>query len=472
MLLIFGLSVMTLSATNADNAVVPIDWSRFTARYPDDANAELQKTIAQNAVRYALNVWYSKRFGAQPADEYYLDILLGPTNTEDKVRGSGSQALGIATLIKLGLYDADYIGVSEQTALDICLKITRSIAYCHKVNSTNGWGGGWQDDWWAAIAGKTAWLTWEHYAAGDQELIRKMVEWEANRRMIYTVPYYRKKDGTIVTPGDTKAEENAWNTTVLFLACAMMPNHENYDKWYIKGIELAISAYAHPKDVERETVINGKPLKEWLNGSNTEDNYMVINHNRVHPEYTCRTGLNLLNAAVLTLGGKPTPEGIFFNGDNIYRAITEVEFASPPYDAPGGTCYKPGIAEIYFPQGSDWGTNRYFTLGPWDAMNHAYGLDAGLAYDGAYWEKLHSGKVKELQDRFDDGHLFANAEESSEGTEQIVAYEAILAIWAKWAVLQKEFKITKEAPKIGSQSVRVITHTERSALHTHIYMTA
>ena len=228
----------------------------------------------------------------------------------------------------------------------------------------------------------------------------------------------------------------------------MMPHHENYDKWYVKGLELAISAYAHPGDVESDTVINGKPLKEWLNGSNTEENYLVINHNRVHPEYTCRTGLNLLNAAVLTLGGKPTPEGIFFNADKVYRAVIEVEFASPPYDAPGGTSYKPGMAEIYFPQGSDWGTARYFTMGPWDAMNHAYGLDAGLSHDGAYWEKLHSGKAKELQDRFDDGRMFADTKESAymAATEQIVAYEATLAIWAKWAALQKNFKVTKEAP--------------------------
>ena len=437
------------TACAADDAVVPIDWSRFTVRYPNDANAELQKAVAQNGVKYALNTWYAKRFGSQPAGEHYLDVLLGPESTEEKVRGSGSQAISIATMIKLGLYDAEYIGVSEQAALDICTKITRSIAYRHKANFDGGWGGGWQDDWWAAIAGQTGWLTWEHYSEKDRELIRKMVEWEANRRMIYTVPYYRKKDGTIVTPGDTKAEENAWNTSILFLACVMMPNHENCNKWYLKGIELAVSAYAHPNDVESDTLINGKPLKEWLNGSNTEENYIVVNHNRIHPEYTCRTGLNLLNAAVLTLGGKPAPEGILFNSSKVYRAVVEVKYDSPPYDAPGGTSYKPETAEIYFPQGSDWGTCRYFVMGPWDAMIHAYGLDSGLSHNGAYWESLHSGKAKELQERFDDGRMFADTKEAAhlDGTEQIVAFEATLAIWAKWAVLQKDFKITKEASK-------------------------
>jgi len=428
----------------ADHAVVPIDWNRLAVPYPNDANAELQKAIAQNAVKYALNVWHERRFASQPADGHYFDVLIGVGGVEERVRGVGSQAKTIATMIALGLYDAEHTGVSKQAALDICTKMTRSLAYRHRVNSEGGWGGGWQDCWWAAIAGYAGWLTWEHYEAKDQELIRKMVEWEANRRMTYVVPYLRTRDGTIVTPGDTKAEENAWNTTILFLACAMMPNHENYDRWLEKGTELAISAFSHPNDIESDTVINGKPLREWLNGSNTEENYMVVNHNRVHPEYTSRTGLNLMNAAVLTLGGQPVPKGIFFNSDKVFRAVIEVEFPSPPYAAPGGTMYRRGTAEIYYPQGNSWGSNRQFVLGPWNAMIHAYGLDAGLTPDAAYWEALHSGAVKEQQSRFDDGRTFANPQESSPGTEPLVGYEATLAIWAKWAVVQEDFKVTNE----------------------------
>ena len=454
-LVILGYSVISLTASDnklnhAGNAVVPIDWSRFTAPYPNDANAELEKAIAQNALKFALNVWYEQHFGAEKVDEYYLDILLGDDVRHEKVRHAASQAVGIATMIKLGLYDAQYIGVSEQTALDYCIKITRSIAYLHRVNlGDGGWGGTPQSGWWTATAGLTAWLTWELYDEKSQEMIRKMVEWEANYLMNRTVPYYRKKDGTIVTPGDTKGEENAWDTTVLFFACAMMPNHENYHKWYNKGLEFAISSYAHPNDMESDSIINGKPLKEWLNGSNTEENFTVVNHNRIYPEYSAGSRLLLWNAAALTLAGKPTPEAVFFNCDKVYRAVVEVEFASPPYLAPGGTSYKPGDGDIYYPQGGSWGSARHFIMGPWDALHHAYGLDTELTHDGAYWETLHSGRAKELQDRFDDGHMFADATENRSGlvTESLVTYEVTTAILAKWAVLQKDFRITKEAPK-------------------------
>jgi hypothetical protein len=298
------------------------------------------------------------------------------------------------------------------------------------------------------VAGHAGWLTWELYDDNDKELIRKMVEWEANRRMNDTVRYYRKKDGTVVTPGDTKAEENAWNSNVLFLGCAMMPNHDNYDQWYQKAVELVISAYSHPQDSDSDCIVNGRPLKKWLNGSNTEDNYSVVNHRIIHPDYSTSSTLNLWNASILTLGGKPTPEGVFFNVDKVYRALVEWEYPSPPYAAPGGTIYQPGHADFYFPQGNDWGLCRYNTHGTFSAVIHAYGLDMGLSHNGAYWEKLYSSQSRELQNRFEDGHMYANAEECTYMLkEEQMTHETVLAIWAKWTVLQSGFEITKDVPK-------------------------
>ena len=263
-ILLFAVSASHIVSA-ADNSVGPIDWSRFTASYPDDANAELQKSVSKNAVKFALGAWYEGRYGTQPAEERYLNVLVeGVGNREFQVRGPAMQAQGIATAVKLGLYDAEHTGVSEQAALDRCAKLVRSVAFRHRVNFEGGWGGGWQCDVWAAMAGQTAWLTWELYNDEDKELIRKMIEWEANRRMNYTVPYMRDKEGTVLRPSDTKAEENAWNSNVLFLACAMMPNHENYDDWYKKAVELVISAFSHPNDVNSNTVVNGKPLRATL----------------------------------------------------------------------------------------------------------------------------------------------------------------------------------------------------------------
>jgi hypothetical protein len=74
-----------------------------------------------------------------------LDVFRvpGPKNLEFQVRGPAMQAQGIASVIKFGLYDAEYSSVSEQAALEICVKLVRSVAYRHRVNFDGGWGGGW-----------------------------------------------------------------------------------------------------------------------------------------------------------------------------------------------------------------------------------------------------------------------------------------------------------------------------------------
>ena len=53
----------------------------------------------------------------------------------------------------------------------------------------------------------------------------RMVEHEADAFIDRTVPYWADRQGKIVTPGDTKAEENAWNSMLLASAQAMMPRH-------------------------------------------------------------------------------------------------------------------------------------------------------------------------------------------------------------------------------------------------------
>lgn len=61
-----------------------------------------------------------------------------------------------------------------------------------------------------------------------------MMVHEADRFLNYKVPYYRDITGKILSKGDTRAEENAWNSNILTIATAMMPEHNHYDGWMRK----------------------------------------------------------------------------------------------------------------------------------------------------------------------------------------------------------------------------------------------
>ena len=50
------------------------------------------------------------------------------------------------------------------------------------------------------------------------------------------------------------------------------------------------------------------------------------------------------------------------------------------YQDPGGTIYRPGSNDIYFPQGSTWGTVRRAPFVSFDAHAYAYGLDTAAAW--------------------------------------------------------------------------------------------
>ena len=91
-----------------------------------------------------------------------------------------------------------------------------------------------------------------------------MVEHDTDAFIDMTVPYWADKQGKIVTPGDTKAEENAWNSMLLASAQAMMPNHPNVAKWRQKASEYQISAYSRQSDLTNSTLVDGKPAKDWL----------------------------------------------------------------------------------------------------------------------------------------------------------------------------------------------------------------
>jgi hypothetical protein len=444
--------------TTSSPSVVPVDWSAFTAGLPADAGAQRMAAILLNTNRYALTTWYFtvKNFASatqQPAN--YLD--LGGT-AEANIRPVASEALALAVSLKTGLYDPAVTGVDAYSAVTKAAKLIRSLAHPHVANMTGGWGDEWQSALWAALTGMAGWLMWDsvYLSDADRENIRRMVEHEANRFVGYQVPYYRNLAGTIVFPGDSKAEENAWNAMILQVATAMMPAHPSVDAWSYKMHELMLSAFARPADTGSATVINGRSMASWLYGSNANDDGVVINHNILHPDYMTTVSTNAFCALTSSLAGRPTPAAAFVNSDKVYRALVDLNFTpgsayppGPALAAPGGTIYRVGSPDIYYPQGDDWGTARRAHFALADAMAHAFGFDTTCSRDGAYWEALHAQQVLEMQNLNADRRTYTTAaQDTYSGREEWVAAHAGQAYLTKWLVHQGAFSRSTAAVPI------------------------
>jgi hypothetical protein len=247
----------SFSFTSEVKAIKKEFLSKFSL--PTDKNSVISAKVLLNSNKYALGHWWEAKFGANDTLEY-LDFH---GIHEHNIRPVGMQALGLATSIITRVYDEKVVGKSIDEATNKTVHLISSLAYKHRVNLEKGWGNEWQSALWAHYAGLAAWFLWDKFDMTQKEHIEKMIIYESDRFLTYKVPYYQNKEGKVVFPGDTKAEENSWNSCILQIATAMMPSHKNHKKWMEKNIELLISSYVRPSDLHRNQTINGKPVQKY-----------------------------------------------------------------------------------------------------------------------------------------------------------------------------------------------------------------
>jgi len=423
-----------------DGVVEPVDWGDL-GRSPLTGVDAVPAEILSNSNEYAITTWWQEKFGAQPDDGY---LTFGGTG-EHQIRPAAAEAAALATSLRTGVYDELTTGVSEEQALARTVRLVGSLADAHYANSPGGWSGesSWQGALWAALAGQAAWLLWNDLDAEDQRQVAVMVETEADRFIDYTVPYWTAADGTVNFPGDTKAEENSWNSMLLQLATAMMPDHPRHDAWMTKNVELLLSAHATPSDVDDETVINGQALQDWVDGWNVEEDGRAYNHGMLHPDYMATMVQQLYAGATSTLAGRPTPAAALHNMEVLYGNFVDRDYPAPPYEAPGGTIYRPGTGSLYYPEGTDWGTSRRLQFVAVDAISAAFGVDQSASRDGRYWLALHGGDALDMQARSDDGRTYLPEDDDTyAGREEWVAMHAAWSVLSLWAVQNGDFRVS------------------------------
>jgi hypothetical protein len=199
------------------------------------------------------------------------------------------------------------------------------------------WHAQWQSALWANSAGRGCWLLWDKLPADLQWLAARMICDEADRFIDQPPPSQ--------VNNDTKAEENAWNSTVISLAYCMFPHHPHSEQWRTTAIRWAISSFARQADLNSTAVYDGRTVAEWLHGqgANIHDDYTLENHNRVHPDYMNTVNICLYQRELYEWAGKPVPQALDFNTTQVYATLKSLSLPD------GGYIY---------PNGQDWGLRR------------------------------------------------------------------------------------------------------------------
>lgn len=422
LLLLTAFISSTACAAKTDvDRVNPIHWSDFR---PTDKPSEAfiqSKSLLNHALRYNLQ-WCERELKAEDG-RYAL-----PTMEEHGVRPACSVIYAAATAIKTGGFDEQRVGMTREEAMQRVKRLLEAVSRTHKVNRDTGawWGNDWQSALWASLAGMGGWMMWDDLDLDSRRQLVAMITFEADRYITdeYEVPYWNGQGG------DSKAEENAWNSMILNLAAAMMPDHPRAAQWRTAANELMISACARQSDWQsNERIIEGKAVKDWLGGYNAREDGVVINHDLMHPDYMAAISMNFWGLTTHCLAGRRPSQAWDFNAKVVYRAFIEVDWKSPPYVEPGGPIYRDGEAKIYYPQGSDWSYVDFSAYYLMDIYSHLFGW-----HDGAVqWMNARGQAMLKMQNRHPDRRMFAAGEyDTYPGAEQWAAWclaDAYLPLW-------------------------------------------
>lgn len=418
---------------SSDDTVGSISYVDPINPVSDPVLARLGKLLAGNA-RYQLKVWLPSMGYDAPGDRFAVP------SDESGIRPITATAEALAIVLATKAYDEAAIGVPRAEAVRITTRLIRSLAAGHVANGGH-WGDGWQTALWTANTGLAAWLVWNDLDTATRLMVHAIVIHEANRFISYAVPYHRDKIGRELTPGDTKAEENSWNSRVVSLALAMLPNHANARAWREKKIELQLSSYANIDDVSDPTPVHGRPMCRWLGGFNSISNGYLNNHNRLHPGYM-RTPHHAADAVHHMLVDRAVDKAALVNLDRTYAALVDVKFGSPPQLAPGGSAYRVGSPEVYFPHGDDWGGNGYAPFVLHDIQADALSFDSAASSPATTWIEPRIIRVEQQMARFTDGRVYAAGEAVSLMAEQDAFEKTAEAYLTRTLSLQRTLKVS------------------------------
>jgi hypothetical protein len=338
-----------------------------------------------DALRQILEATCRYQLGRLPPGEGPLTF---PGPPDDVIRPPAAVALGLAC--------ASYTGVVPAGRAP-AVRLAGSLARAHASSTPGGWGHGWQTPLWAAYVGLAAWLVWPDVGAADRRLVEAMVVAEADAVVASPVPYYRNRQGKILTPGDTKAEENSWRARVLHLATAMFPKHPRAAVWTDSAVRLLLSSYARPVDVVSDQVLHGAPIRAWLGGSNIEDSGILENHGHRQPDYMV-VPHHAAAAIHAALARQPVLRAALHNLDVVYAALADVF-----YRTDGTIGYPPGAAT--------WGTGRriHFLLN--DVQARVLGFGWLASTPAPAWESVHASVVLAQIARSSDGRVYVDPNE-------------------------------------------------------------
>lgn len=277
-------------------------------------NAEDMMRILERFPMYSERGWHAD-FGGDPAVGYFGDA----DHAEMGLRAMGNYIFITALLATDPAYDPKVSGVSKKTLLaraHACLAYMTRAHVTGDLNCADGkqWGDHWQSAWWTARMAAGARIMWPQLTAEERANVQRVIVHEANRHLSRVPPSGASSD--------TKSEENAWDSEVLAWAVGMFPNHPNASAWRLKLTEFCMNTLSCAQDKQDCSIVDGKPVKDWMVTDNIHDDFTIENHGAYHfcymacPLHSLAWGFEGLRGA-----HEAVPDAMFHHYQDVWKVI-------------------------------------------------------------------------------------------------------------------------------------------------------
>lgn len=277
-------------------------------------NAADMMRILERFPMYSERGWHAN-FSGDPAVGYFGD----PDHSEMGLRAMGNYVFVTALLAMDPAYDPKVSGIAKGTLLS---RAHACLAYMTRAHTTGDltcadgrqWGDEWQSAWWTARMAAGARILWPTLSGEERASVERVIAHEADRHLRRVPPSGASSD--------TKSEENAWDSEVLAWAVGMFPNHANAPAWRAKFTQFCMNTLSCASDRQDSTLIDGKPVKDWVVTANIHDDFTIENHGAYHfcymacPLHSLAWGFEGLKG-----GGEAPPDAVFHHYRDVWRWI-------------------------------------------------------------------------------------------------------------------------------------------------------
>ena len=225
---------------------------------------------------------------------------------------------------------------------------------------------GWQSSLWAGTMGFAAALL-------EKELDPKVVE-GCKRVVASEADWLSRKAPPSGYINDSKGEENAWQSNIVSLAAAWMPNDPRAKKWLETAKLYLVNSYTVPAD-------SSCLLKKWIKTQTLFPSFAMENHGFYHPSYQMVAGMSIGDSYLMAKLinpkiGKELKPFAEHNVENVWKFVQGIILDS---------------GESAYPSGLDWSLNSF------DNVSYLAYLATNFDDPQAQWAQLITAKRLDYQ---------------------------------------------------------------------------